>query len=327
VLGRAWTRLIGLAFGYGISENIADAYIFLMKNFQPGDMVFIFGFSRGAYTARALGGLLHMFGLLTEGNEGLIPYALRLFKSADRNKFQLAAGFKRIFSRPCAPHFLGLWDTVSSVGWIFDPVGLKPWRMPYTAQFPDIPLIRHAISIDERRAFFRQNLIHPPASPAKQDLQQVWFAGDHSDVGGSYPEPNSGLSKLALRWIFCEAANAGLLLDQSKVAAVLGADSRYAPPSPTAQIHNSLTPVWWLAEFWPKRCMVPTPVPGQTKPDWRVTIRFNLGRRRWIEDGACLHESVLERIRLVPQYRPPNLPKQYTVAKDDCSNLSQLSAH
>src|SRR5690242_11875984 len=113
--GKVWTKVRGLAFGYGLSDNIADAYQFLMHTFEPGDRVFVFGFSRGAYTARALCGLLQMFGLLSPGNEGLIPYAIRLFKSevgaigrvwGRPSKFQTAAGFKSTFSsnRACKPY-------------------------------------------------------------------------------------------------------------------------------------------------------------------------------------------------------------------------------
>ena len=80
-IGKWWTKVIGLAFGYGISDNVADAYIFLMRRFQPGDNVYVFGFSRGAYTTRALCGMLHGVGLLTEDNEALIPYAIRMLKS------------------------------------------------------------------------------------------------------------------------------------------------------------------------------------------------------------------------------------------------------
>lgn len=73
-IGKWWTRLIDLAFGYGASDNIADAYQFLMRAFEPGDQVYVIGFSRGAYTARVLCGILHIVGLLTKANEGLIPY-------------------------------------------------------------------------------------------------------------------------------------------------------------------------------------------------------------------------------------------------------------
>jgi len=183
VVGKWWTKVRGLAFGYGFSENIADVYSFLMGSFSPGDRIFIFGFSRGAYTARAVCGLLHMCGLLAPGNEAQIPYALRLYKSNDPAKFAIAAGFRTTFSIPCTPYFLGLWDTVSSVGWILDPVHTGH-GLPYAAALPGIPFLRHAVSIDERRAFFRQNLIHEPVPPG-QDLKQVWFPGVHSDVGGS----------------------------------------------------------------------------------------------------------------------------------------------
>lgn len=109
-----WTKVIGLAFGYGISDNIADAYQFLMKTFQPDDTVYVFGFSRGAYTARALCGMLNIIGLLREDNEGLIPYSIRMIKSK-KIDFAVAADFKKTFCRECKPHFVGVWDTVSSV--------------------------------------------------------------------------------------------------------------------------------------------------------------------------------------------------------------------
>jgi uncharacterized protein (DUF2235 family) len=330
VLGKAWTRGIGLAFGYGLSENISDAYLFLMREFQPDDRIYIFGFSRGAYTARALAGMLHMFGLLTEGNQGLIPYALRLFKTAKKDRFLLASQFKGIFSRrePCHPYFLGLWDTVSSVGWILDA-----WRLPYTAKFPDIPIVRHALSIDERRAFFRQNPIFPPDPrdvQEPQDLKQVWFAGVHSDVGGSYPEAESGLSKLALRWMLCEAGKAGLLLTSKRVQTMFSGDARHAAPSATAEIHHSLKWYWWPAEFLPKRSIKPVSEPGQTKRTWRPSIRFNLFRRRTLPLDACLHQSVVERWNSMREYRPGNLLKEpnesnYAIEKDDPTEFLRLS--
>jgi hypothetical protein len=311
-VGKWWTRVRGLAFGYGFSDNIADVYSFLMREFHPGDQIFIFGFSRGAYTARALCGVLHMFGLLTAGNEALIPYVLRLYKSNDPKKFDIADGFKRTFCVDCKPYFLGVWDTVSSVGWILDPINVKSGHLPYTATLPDVPILRHAVSIDERRAFFRQNLIHEPVLPA-QNLKQVWFAGVHSDVGGSYAESESGLAKIALRWMLCEAQSAGLMLDPQKVIDVLGGKIPYAPPDPRAELHKSLGGFWWLGEFWPKRHFYPVPVPGQAKPDYKSDIRLNLARPRAIPAGAHIHQSVFDRMRDVPEYRPENLPQQHVV--------------
>src|SRR5215469_9780264 len=157
-IGKWWTKVIGLAFGYGISDNVADAYQFLMRNFKPDDHVYVFGFSRGAYTARALCGMLHAVGLMTPGNEGLIPYVIRMLKCKDPD-FGVAAEFKKTFSRECPIRFVGVWDTVSSVGWVYDAV-----HFPFTraSKNPDMRTIRHAMSIDERRAFFRQNLFGAP---------------------------------------------------------------------------------------------------------------------------------------------------------------------
>jgi uncharacterized protein (DUF2235 family) len=320
-LGKSWTTARGLAFGYGLSENLADVYSFLMREFSPGDQIFIFGFSRGAYIARALCGILHMFGLLTAGNEALIPYMLRLYKSDDPGKFHIADGFKTTFCVDCKPYFLGVWDTVSSMGWILDPIRVKTGRLPYTATLPDIPIVRHAVSIDERRAFFRQNLIHEPVPPI-QNLKQVWFAGVHSDVGGSYAEEESGLSKIALRWMLCEAQSAGLLLDPQKVIDVLGGTIPYAPPDPRATLHNSLRGFWWLGEFWPKRHFYSVPVPGQAAPKWKSSIRLNLARRRTIPEGAHLHQSVFDRMRDQPEYRPKKLPQQYAVEPETACEVA-----
>jgi uncharacterized protein (DUF2235 family) len=319
-VGKWWTKVRGLAFGYGFSDNVADVYSFLMREFNPGDQIFIFGFSRGSYTARALCGLLHMCGLLTPGNEALIPYAIRLYKSNDPWKFEIAEGFRTTFSVPCTPYFLGLWDTVSSVGWILDPVHTKGGHLPYTATLPQVPIIRHAVSIDERRAFFRQNLVHEPAATG-QNVKQVWFAGVHSDVGGSYEEAESGLSKIALRWMLCEAQAAGLVLDPQKVTDVLGGNSAYVPPDPRGKLHKSLHGFWWLGEVWPKLHYSP-PKPGQASTAWTRSIRFNLGRTRSIQDGAHIHQSVFERMRDdSTKYHPKNLPKQYVEERENACEL------
>ncbi len=299
---QAITRLLGLAFGYGLTKNLSDAYVFLMNHYQSEDRVFLFGFSRGAYTARALAGLLHMYGLIRPGNEVLVPYALRMFKHRNRDTFRVAGQFKATFSRECKPHFVGVWDTVSSVGWIYNPV-----KLPYTAQNPDVRTGRHAVSIDERRSYYRQNLWGRPA--AGQDLKQAWFAGAHSDVGGGYPEAESGLSKIALEWMIREARQAHLLVDLGRLNRMLGRDEGgLAPPDPKAMPHDSLKGFWWALEFWPKRYMDVT----QEPPAVRWTIP--LGRRRWIPEHALIHASVLRRGELLGEkYQPPNLPREYEV--------------
>jgi uncharacterized protein (DUF2235 family) len=295
---RKVTKLLGQAIGLGLEDDIRDAYAFLMNHFQEGDHVYLFGFSRGAYTVRSVAALLHMYGLIRPGNEPLIPYAIRMMmaitnirdsKRADSkalldNYFGLARRFKDHFClKECNPRFVGVWDTVSSVGWIENPV-----RLPYTANNPDIAIGRHAVAIDERRAFFRSNLWHPTASGGPKDVKQVWFPGVHCDIGGGYGETESGLSKIALEWMLKEAALAGLLTDPSRVDQILGRQADgYAVPNARAQMHESLTGWWRLAEFLPKRHYNWTSMKEARRP--------NLFRRRTIPDGSLIHQSAYDR--------------------------------
>lgn len=299
-ISKAWSMAMGLAFGAGLLENVADAYRYLMNTFEDGDQVFLFGFSRGAYTARALAGVLHMFGLLYPGNEGLIPYVTRAFAKRSRkaagmaHTFEVAEEFKATFSRDCPLYFVGVWDTVSSVGWIWDPV-----RLPYTARNPSMKHGRHAVSIDERRCYFRNNLWGVPFSG--QDIKQLWFAGVHSDIGGSYAYNESGLSQIALEWMVGEARSLGLLVGTAKLERVLGKN----PPCPqlapnvSARPHNSLTARWWIVEFLPHSYYDA----ASGKIRWRIP----LGARRVIPDGAGFHPSVYEKLRVDPSYKPPNV--------------------
>lgn len=281
------TRLLGKAIGYGLEADVRDAYVFLMNNFEPGDRIFLFGFSRGAYTVRVVASLLHMYGLLPKGNEPVVPYAIRMMNDNQRRsaggeqRFALAAQFKQTFSTACTPWFVGVWDTVSSVGWIANPL-----RVPFSANNPDIAHGRHAIAIDERRAFFRQNLWRPgPPQPGPKDLKQVWFAGVHCDVGGGYPEAESGLSKIALEWMLAEAQACGLALDKARTELVLGrSGGDYVPPDIKAPMHESLRGMWRLAEFAPKKHY--NWQTGTTRP------HMNLFKRRSMPPGSLVHESI-----------------------------------
>src|SRR5262249_37415845 len=145
-----------------------------------------------------------------------IPYILRSLKHMSNESLELAFKFRETFSLvQCKPHFVGVWDTVSSVGWIYDPLSVR-----FSKNNPDIQIGRHAISIDERRCFFRQNLWGEQQDG--QSLKQVWFAGVHSDIGGGYPESNSGLAKVTLEWMITEAATAGLKVVPANLDLVLG---------------------------------------------------------------------------------------------------------
>lgn len=299
---RNWSKVKGLAFGGGLLDNVGDAYRYMMEVYEVGDQVYLFGFSRGAYTVRALAGVLRMFGVLNSGNDGLIRYVLKLYAKRTRDanrmtatlKFAAADHFKATFSRPCPLHFVGVWDTVSSYGWIYNPV-----RLPYTARNPDMKNGRHAISIDERRCFFQKNLWGEPFPD--QTLKQVWFAGVHSDVGGSYYEPESGLSKIALEWMMAEALSFGLKVDESKAKAILGdpQPSNRALPDAKAKIHESLTKPWWIAEFLPHRYYDEATL----KAKWRIPF----GAAREVPDDSVLHETAKQRVKSAIGYAPKNL--------------------
>jgi len=293
-LTRRMTRLLGMAVGYGLENDISDVYTFLINTYDPGDKIFLFGFSRGAFTVRAVGSLIHWYGLIRRDNGPLIPYAIRMLmgiqraqesKSAVTEYFSLAKEFSATMAhaKPTI-HFVGIWDTVSSVGWIENPL-----HLPSEANNPDIEIGRHAVSIDEHRAFFRSHLWQLPADHTKphgpRDLKQVWFPGVHCDVGGGYPESESGLSKYALRWMLHEAKAAGLLVDSSRELDVLGLNpgSLYAPARPDAKMHESLTGAWNIAEFIPKKHW------NASKQCWEH--RMNLYRRRQIPPGSLVHES------------------------------------
>ncbi len=299
-----WTwinRILGAAVGFGIGRDVADCYRFLMEAYTgPQDKVFILGFSRGAYTARILCGMLHEFGLLQKGNRVLIDYAYAMFNKPETEKSGLAAEFKRTFSRECKPHFVGVWDTVSSVGWIYDPT-----VFPYTYRNPDIKIARHAVSIDERRCFFRQNLM--AAARKGQSIVQVWFPGVHSDIGGGYsPYSQCGLSQITLEWMAREAAQAGLKFDAERKRALDRPPN--AKPDPGAELHNSMTGLWPLLEFLPRRYF-----DFQQKA---YRLKLPLFEPRFIPEGSLIHESAIQRMKdPAKKYRPVNLPKVYHVAR------------
>ncbi len=285
------SKVMGLAFGSGLLANVGDAYRYLMNTYRTGDNIFLFGFSRGAYTARAIGSLLHVYGLLEPGNEQLIPYILRMYKKLTKGMkgqettYPPEEAFKYAFSREVEVHFCGVWDTVSSYGWVNSPINLR-----FNGQNPIIRTGRHAVSIHEKRCCFQDNLWGPPLPatdeyPA-QDIRQVWFTGVHSDVGGSYTEEEAGLSKITFEWMLVEAMKQGLQVDSQRMQIVLGESKPvpeglpdYVEPNPKGILHRSLKGPWWLAEFFPRK----------RKGRWGLP----LGRWvRVIPDGSLIHATV-----------------------------------
>lgn len=265
-VAKAYTKILGLAFSYGITKNIEDAYEYLMDKYEEGDNVYLFGFSRGAYTVRALAGMLYKCGLLQKGSNNLIPYASRMYR---KGKPDVAAGFKKTFSRKCKPHFIGVWDTVKSVGLFI------PRKFPNAKLNPDVANGYHALSIDEKRRNFQPNLWEK-ASPS-QEIEQVWFAGVHSDVGGYYKE--AGLSNIALKWMLSKALHCGLAIDP-KIIENIAEDHK-------GELHNSLLPFFWILG-WLRREIV-------DKEKYEIPY---------------IHKSVYMRIAECDEYQPGNVPSK-----------------
>lgn len=210
-------HLGGGAFGWGLSDNIKQAYRFLLENYAPGDELFFFGFSRGAYTVRSLAGLIRNSGLLKSPFTFKLDEAYALYRRRDSASHPSAVEsqlFRKSFSWEPRVKFIGVWDTVGSLGIPVEGLlGIfnRPWR------FHDVQLSRsvenafQALAIDEHRSAFQPAIWvqHPEAYG--QVLEQVWFAGAHSNVGGGYPD--SGLSDIALSWMIRKAQNCGLAFD------------------------------------------------------------------------------------------------------------------
>lgn len=264
-VGKKVGILRGKAFGVGLQQNIEDGYEYLMNRFRPKDKVFLFGFSRGAYTVRALAGMIYRFGILQKGSKNLIPYVSKMY---NRKEFTVCDGFKDTFSHPCEPHFIGVWDTVSSLGYIhrsgkyYDPTINSDKVNAY-----------QAISIDEKRKKFP--VVLWDKTPAEgQIIEQVWFAGVHSDVGGWYKE--RGLSDIAFAWMMDKAFACGLKLKGCWITDL--------KQDALDVIHKSRESYWRL---WP-------------------------AIDRQIPEGAKIHKSVIDRIENDKNYNP-TLPKNYEI--------------
>ena len=228
---RLWSGLTGA----GIEKNIVDGYRFLVHNYEPGDALYFFGFSRGAYTVRSLAGLIRQAGILRREHEGMIPEAYRLYRERSDDshpKDPRATAFRALHAHADRTEidFVGVWDTVGRLG-----IPLLHWGAGDGEAIPFhdvkassiIRCARHAVAIDERRVDYVPTLWEPKPG---MDIQQVWFAGAHSDVGGGYAE--QGLSNCALRWIIAEAEAVGLAFVAKSVQAII--------PDPLGALHDEL---------------------------------------------------------------------------------------
>lgn len=241
--GRLLTRLSGGVFGEGLKKNIGDAYRFLIHNYEEGDEIYLFGFSRGAYTARSTVGLVRNAGILRKLHADRFDDALALYQRRDAPPDSYdAQRFKECYSREVARiEFLGVWDTVG-------PLGI-PWRsgllafLPFLAvpiwpredlDFHDVQLSGtvahgyHALAIDETRKPFEPSIWSAPKEG--QVIEQEWFAGVHADIGGG--SEDRGLSDGAFAWRVAKAHACGLVFDEDYM-------SKWVNPDPLGTLHGN----------------------------------------------------------------------------------------
>jgi uncharacterized protein (DUF2235 family) len=340
-----WSRLksnflgvLGLATGYGLDENLLDAYRCLIETYEDGDQVYLFGFSRGAYTVRVLAGFLRLIGLLSPAQKNLSEYALTAYKkAAEENDFEIAWRFERIASTRRVPiRFIGVWDTVSSV------LVPRPDRLyvpslqllPYTRTNSYVKVFRQAVAIDERRRMFRLNRwVEPqdynpnpfdPSSAEPQDIKQVWFSGVHTDIGGGYPETESAPAKYPLGWMIDEAVPHGLQISKTMYNHLVlgharqGGRRSYTEPSVTAKIHDSMTWGWLPFEILPKAVKWRDWPQRRSLAGWYLPLK----EPRRIDDGSRVHHSVFERMDADPTYRPVNLPPKERIQVEESSAIT-----
>jgi uncharacterized protein (DUF2235 family) len=247
-------RLLGGGLGVGLSRNVQECYRFLVDNYEPGDKLYFFGFSRGAFTARSTVGLVRNAGILMREYRDRIKEAYGLYRNPNKDSQPSGIAselFRRSYSHPeVYVDFVGVWDTVGALGIPID--GFRPPLLTKLWTFHDTTLSRyvlnayHAIAIDERRRPFRPTLWVKKDDAEDQTLEQVWFAGVHCDVGGGYRDP--ALSEIPLLWMAGKAQACGLSLKPDHLVvnpAGLESDDRRAgievAPNPAGELHNSYT--------------------------------------------------------------------------------------
>ncbi len=232
-------KLLGGAMGFGLFHKIQEAYANIAHVYEPGDSIYLFGFSRGAYVARSVAGMIAAVGLPVSGFDGsLLSRAFDAYRNPElRPDFQKLPVGEWAFDVKIK--MVGVWDTVGSLG-IPAIVGLSDpllYGFLDTNLHPDVENAFQALAADERRVEFPPSIWTGPRPPVEgQTLEQVWFSGVHGDIGGGYKE--SGLSDLALRWMCIKAAACGLAFNEPAPLDLL--DAKYA----LAPIHHSWSLFW-----------------------------------------------------------------------------------
>ncbi|MEA3044066.1 MAG: hypothetical protein QOH47_1904 [Sphingomonadales bacterium] len=328
--------ILGGVFGWGLKRNVLDLYSFLCRNYERDDRIYVFGFSRGAFTIRVLVGLIASQGLVPYRDEAdLAHQAADAFRAHVRGRVPryppmryllplwhalirlILRGKRLLFRQHAYRHesnrfprirFIGVWDTVAAYG---GPVlelvrAFDDWIRPLT--FKDqilsdkVDCARHALALDEERDAFQPVPWDEPHGTDRERIKQVWFAGVHADVGGGYPDDS--LAYVSLAWMMKEAQAAELELRPEKVAEANRIANAFGP------IHDSRAGVGAYYRYQPRMvgAYVEPPAPGTE------SIEDPVFHDQGMDQCAWVHESVLYRVEAgTDGYAPITLPRDFCV--------------
>ncbi|THV02718.1 WD40 repeat-like protein [Dendrothele bispora CBS 962.96] len=273
-----------MAVAWNFKKIVLGAYQWLSENYRDGDQIFLFGFSRGAYQVRVIAGMIERVGLLHKGNNDQIPLwrkrSQRNLENPEDPK-DLCDHFKKTLSQPDVQvHFVGAWDTVSSIG-----IARGPSLPETTTGMKHVGAFRHALALDERRVKFLPEYSNGGRGPEDgSNTKEVWFAGSHSDIGGGNDyNLKSDHFGPALRWMSYEAISCGLKMESYR--------GEWKP----IKFNESLTGFWKVLECLPFRRL-------SYKDENRTTYRLMFqrfsrphhGAPRQVQAGQLIHESVFK---------------------------------
>lgn len=284
--------------GLGLSRTVKAAYMFLVNNYEPGDLVYCFGFSRGAFIVRSLCGLVTKVGLLKKQYVFRYDDAYDLYRRKDlETESPEIAEFRQGRVQPdhmddpyhaSVVYFIGVWDTVGALGipvtGAIDQLALRAFSFHDVKLSPFLPYAYHALAIDERREAYSPTLWKRATTQYNKDVQQVWFAGAHANVGGGYED--FGLSNISFIWMKEKARDCGLVFDEEYVHR-----QYYVSQNHLGESRDSITGIF---TYLPKMAREIGEIGEDGSP---------------VNTGEHVHQSALLRRRdMGAAYAPPNLP-------------------
>ena len=274
---RLLPSLRGGAFGAQIDEKIKQAYSQIAQVHKVGDEIFLFGWSRGAYTVRSLASMIYLVGFPTKSfDNSMVDELFFVYRNPEQRETLLDDLDKKYGLRKTPIKFVGVLDTVGSLGLPAVKGGVSEPRYGFlnTSLDPNILNAYQAIAIDECRQQFPITMWDEPSPPVKgQVLEQIWFAGDHEDVGGGFPEDEAGLSEIPLKWMADKASSLGLQIKSD----LLTRDTALNAKQALSPIHDEWSPKYGRREY------------------------------RVVPDNAMLSDTVAFRCKQDNTYRPQNL--------------------